>query len=203
MLNFIAPATPVLRSAPPRGADWLHEAKFDGWRIQLHKDGSVARLYTKGGYDCTTRFGGLSSALAAVPARSCIIDGEVTAFDPLGLLDFDALHSGTADDDDIAVWAFDLLFHNGRDVRELPLVERKDLLMVLIMGAGDSRLRLSDGFDDGGELLAAAERMGLEGVVSKRRDAPYRSGSQCGWIKTKTRAWREANKDRWRLFERH
>jgi bifunctional non-homologous end joining protein LigD len=145
----------------------------------------------------------VAQKLVAVPARSCIIDGEVTAFDPLGLLNFDALHSGTADDDDIAVWAFDLLFHNGRDVRELPLVERKDLLMVFIMGAGDSRLRLSDSFDDGAELLAAAERMELEGVVSKRRDAPYRSGTRCGWIKAKTQAWREANKERWRLFERH
>jgi hypothetical protein len=93
----------------------------------------------------------LCGALAPVPARSCIIDGEVTAFDPLVLLDFDALHLRTADDGDIAVWAFDLLFHNGRDVR-----------MVLIMGAGDSRLRLSDDFDDGVELLAAAERMGLD-----------------------------------------
>lgn len=104
----------------------------------------------------------LCGALAPVPARSCIIDGEVTAFDPLGLLDFDALHLRTADDGDIAVWAFDLLFHNGRDVRKLPLVECKDLRMVLIMGAGDSRLRLSDDFDDGVELLAAAERMGLD-----------------------------------------
>jgi bifunctional non-homologous end joining protein LigD len=183
-------------------ADWLHEAKFDGWRIQLHKDGSVVRLYTKSGYDCTTRFGLLCSALASVPARSCIIDGEVTAFDPLCLLDFHALHFRTAADDDIAVWAFDLLFHNGRDVRELSLGERKDLLMVLVMGAGDDRLRLSDGFDDGVELLAAAERMGLEGVVSKRRDAPYRSGTKCGWVKVKTQAWREANRERWRLFER-
>jgi bifunctional non-homologous end joining protein LigD len=138
----------------------------------------------------------------AVPTRSCIIDGEVTAFDPLGLLDFHALHFRTAADDDIAVWAFDLLFHNGRDVRELPLVKRKDLLMVLIMGAGDDRLRLSDGFDDGVELLAAADRMGLEGVVSKRRDAPYRPGTMSGWVKVKTQAWREANKERWRLFER-
>jgi bifunctional non-homologous end joining protein LigD len=88
-------------------------------------------------------------------------------------------------------------------VRELPLVERKDLLMVLIMGAGDDRLRLSDGFDDGVELLAAAERMGLEGVVSKRRDAAYRSGPRCSWIKTKTEAWREANKERGHLFDRH
>jgi bifunctional non-homologous end joining protein LigD len=73
-------------------------------------------------------------------------------------------------------------------VRKLPLIERKELLMVLIIGAGGSRLRLSDGFDDGVELLAAAERMGLEGVVSKRRDAAYRSGPRCGWIKTKTQA---------------
>jgi bifunctional non-homologous end joining protein LigD len=118
------------------------------------------------------------------------------------LLDFHALHFRTADDDDIAVWAFDLLFHDGKDVRELPLIGRKDLLMVLIMGTGDSRLRLSDGFDDGVELLAAAERMGLEGVVSKRRDAPYRSGTMSSWVKVKTQAWREANRDRWRLFER-
>jgi bifunctional non-homologous end joining protein LigD len=88
-------------------------------------------------------------------------------------------------------------------VRKLPLVERKDLLMVLIMGAGDCRLRLSVGFDDGAKLLAAAERMGLEGVVSKRRDAPYRSGTECGWVKVKTQACREANRERWRLFERH
>jgi bifunctional non-homologous end joining protein LigD len=85
MLEFVEPATPVLRSTPPRGPHWLHKAKFDGWRIQLHKDCSVVKLYTKNGYDCTRRFGGLSSALAAVPARSCIIVGEVTAFDPLGV----------------------------------------------------------------------------------------------------------------------
>jgi ATP-dependent DNA ligase len=76
MLDFVPPAIPVLHSEPARGADWLHEAKFDGWRIQLHKDGSLVRLYTKNGYDCTRHFGGLSSALAAVPARSCISTGR-------------------------------------------------------------------------------------------------------------------------------
>jgi len=99
----------------------------------------------------------------------------VTAFDPLGLFDFRALHFCTADDDDVAVWALDLLFHDGRDVRELPLVERKDLLMVLT-GAGESRLRLSDGFHDGAELLAAAERLGLEGVVSGLEGVSVRCG---------------------------
>jgi bifunctional non-homologous end joining protein LigD len=176
-MQFIVPAQPKLRASPPVGDGWIHEAKFDGLRIQLHKDGDVVRLYTKNGYDCTNRFQALTTALAAVPARSCIIDGEVTAFDPLGLIDFHALHFRNAADEDIAVWAFDLLFHNGREVRQLPLVERKDLLMVLVMGAGDERLRLSDGFDDGVELLAAAERTGLEGIVSKKAMAPDRSGT--------------------------
>ena len=90
-----------------------------------------------------------------------------------------------------------MLFHDGRDVRKLPLVERKDLLMVLVMGAGDDRPRLSDGFDDGVKLLTASEWMGLEGVVSKRRNAAYRSGPRCGWIKTMTKAWREANRLPW------
>lgn len=118
-------------------------------------------------------------------------------------MDFHALHFRNAADDDIAVWAFDLLFHKGKDVRERPLVARKDILMVLIMGAGDDRLRVSDGFDDGIEVLAAAERMGLEGIVSKKADMPYRSGPLCDWIKVKCPSWREANRDRRRLFERH
>jgi hypothetical protein len=103
------------------------------------------------------------------------------------------LHSPLADD-----------FHNAwlDNITSIDDSLLPELLVVLIAGTGDSRLRLSDGFDDGAELLAAAERMGLEGVVSKRRDAPYRSGTRCGWVKTKTKAWREANKDRWRLFER-
>jgi bifunctional non-homologous end joining protein LigD len=202
-MHLIEPALPKLRAAPRVGDGWTHEVKFDGWRIQLHKDGSRVRLYTKSGYDCTSRFQALTTALMAVPARYCIIDGEVTAFDPLGLMDFHALHSRTADDDDIAVWAFDLLFHNGRDVRELPLVERKDVLMVLVMATGDERLRLSDGFDDGVELLAGAERMGLEGIVSKKASSLYRSGTKCGWVKVKCPSWREANKERWRRFDRY
>ena len=141
-MQFIVPAQPKLRASPPVGDGWIHEAKFDGLRIQLHKDGDVVRLYTKNGYDCTTRFHALTTALAAVPARSCVIDGEVTAFDPLGLIASHALHFRIAADEDIAVSAFDLLFHNGRDVRKLPLIDRKDLVTVLVMGAGDDRLRL-------------------------------------------------------------
>jgi bifunctional non-homologous end joining protein LigD len=97
----------------------------------------------------------------------------------------------------------DLLHHNGRDLRELPLFERKDRLEKVVITANASWLHFSESFDDRLELLAAADRMHLEGIVSKRRDAPYRSGKQCGWVKVKCATWREANKERWRLFERH
>ena len=100
------------------------------------------------------------------------------------------------------MWAFDLLQHNGRDLRELPLVERKARLEKVIIAANAGWLHYSESFDDGFELLKAADRMRLEGIVSKRRDAPYRSGKQSDWIKTKCATWRQANKERWRLFER-
>ena len=100
------------------------------------------------------------------------------------------------------VWAFDLLYLNGRDLRELPLFERKARLEKLIASTNTGWLHYSEGFDDGIALLKAADRMKREGIVSKRRDAPYRSGKQYGWVKVKCE-WRAANKERWRLFERH
>ena len=103
----------------------------------------------------------------------------------------------------LCAWAFDLLHHNGRDLRELPQFERKARLEKLILAANANWLHYSESFDDGLELLKAADRMRLEGIVSKRRDAPYRSGKQSEWIKVKCATWREANKERWRLFERH
>jgi bifunctional non-homologous end joining protein LigD len=108
--------------------------------------------------------------------------------------DFYALHFHTRSR--LCVWAFDLLRHNGRDLRKLPLIERKARLEKLIVAANANWLRYSESFDDGLKLLQAADRMRLEGVVSKRRDAPYRSGKQCGWVKVKCASWREANKER-------
>ena len=133
--------------------------------------------------------------------RSLVIDGELVACNAAGLPNFCALHFRRRDRD-LCVWAFDLLQHNGRDLRELPLLERKARLEKLILAANANWLRYSESFDDGLELLKAADRMRLEGIVSKRRDAPYRPGKQCGWVKVKCKTWREANKERWRLFER-
>ena len=141
-------------------------------------------------------------ALVRLPVRSLIIDGELVACDDAGVPHYYALHFHSRKYG-LRAWAFDLLHHNWRDLRELPLVERRARFEKLILAANANWLHYSESFDDGLELLAAADRMHLEGIVSKRRDAPYRSGKQCGWVKVKCATWREANKERWRLFERH
>jgi bifunctional non-homologous end joining protein LigD len=134
--------------------------------------------------------------------RSLVIDGELVACNAAGLPNFYALHFRRRDRD-LCVWAFDLLHRNGRDLRELPMFERRARLEKLILPVNANWLRYSESFDDGIALLMAADRMALERIVSKPRDAPYRSGKQCGWIKVKCATWRAANKERWRLFERH
>ena len=133
--------------------------------------------------------------------RSLIIDGELVACDDDGVPNFYRLHFHSHDCG-LCVWAFDLLHHNGRDLRELPLFERKARLEKLILAANANWLHYSESLDDGLELVKAADRMRLEGIVSKRRDAPYRSGKQCGWVKVKCGTWRAGNKEQWRLFER-
>jgi bifunctional non-homologous end joining protein LigD len=107
----------VLHPVPPRGAGWLHEVKFDGWRVQLHKYGKFVQLYTRGGHKAARRFS----------ARSCVIDSEVVACDTRGLPDFHALHF-LRDGREVCVWAVDLLYLDAKDVRGLSLVERKFLL---------------------------------------------------------------------------
>jgi bifunctional non-homologous end joining protein LigD len=128
-------------------------------------------------------------ALARLPVRSLIIDGELVACDDAGVPQYYTLHFHSRKYG-LCAWAFDLLHHNGRDLRELPLIERKARLKKLIVATNANWLRYSESFDDGIELLKAADRMKLEGIVSKRRDAPYRSGTQCDWIKVKCATWR-------------
>ena len=100
-------------------------------------------------------------------------------------------------DANLCIWCFDLLAQDGNDIRELPLVQRKARLRDILIDVDDERLRYSEEFDDPVKLLAVAEKMGLEGVVSKRKDRPYKSGKLCDWVKVKTPSWREANAGRW------
>jgi bifunctional non-homologous end joining protein LigD len=198
---FIVPCSPVQRTWPPVGNSWLHEVKFDGWRIQLHKSSRRATVYTKSGHDFARRFPAIAAAVAALPVQSLIIDGELTACDSRGIPDFRAVHFHNVPEDALCVWAFDILHLNGADLREVPLIERKYALEKIIYKANDHTLRLSETFDDGEKLLASCEHMGLEGIVSKRRVFPYRSGP-ADWIKVKCLTWREANKDCHELFKK-
>jgi bifunctional non-homologous end joining protein LigD len=155
--EFIIPCSPTLRARPPTGEAWLHEIKFDGWRIQLHKRGGDVALYTKNGHDYTKRLPSIAAAVAELPARSAIIDGELTAIDERGLPDFRALHFRKRKEQHLCVWAFDLLELNGRDLRELALENRKHSLKNLLNKTGDIRVRFSESFDDAERLLAHAE----------------------------------------------
>jgi ATP-dependent DNA ligase len=198
---FIVPCSPVQRGRPPVGDDWLHEVKFDGWRVQLHKSKRGATVYTKNGNDFTMRFPPIAAAVAALPVQTAIIDGELTACDYRGVPDFRALHFRSIEHHALCVWAFDILLLNGADLRDVPLTKRKYALEKIIYKAQDHTLRLSETFDDGVKLLTSCEKMGLEGIVSKRRDFPYRSGA-ADWIKVKCLTWREANKNRGELFNK-
>jgi bifunctional non-homologous end joining protein LigD len=195
---FIVPSAPVSKASPPRGDGWLHEVKFDGWRLQLHRRGRDVALFTKNGHDYTRPLPSIAHPFSHMPGiHSAVIDGELVASDDRGVPDFLSLHFRA--EGQLCVWAFDLLFLNDKDLREQPLSERRRLLQKIILRAHTDWLQFSETFDDGTKLLASCERMGLEGIVSKKKDAPYRSG-KCDWIKVKCPSWREANKNRGDLF---
>ena len=195
---FIVPSAPVLKKAPPSGPEWLHEVKHDGWRAQLHRHDGGSTILSKSGKDISGRFAVIELALRSL--RSCVIDAEIVGCDAKGVPHFRSLMAGNAHG--FCAWCFDLLSVGGKDVRREPLEERRARLEGLLGGADADLLRFSEAFDDPEKLLAGALELGLEGIVSKKRDQPYRSGKNVGWIKVKTAAWREANRDRWEMFER-
>ena len=199
--HFIPPCSPVRATAVPAGEGWVHEVKFDGYRVQVHKLGSRVVIFSRKGHDFSERFPSIVQELRELPAKAAVLDGEVVASDADGRPNFARLHVRWTRPGTLHLWAFDLLALNGQDWRRQPLVKRQDRLQVLLARFGCPAVSLSEAFEDGLALLRAAEARGLEGIVSKRRDAPYRSGDCRDWRKVKTAAWREANRERWRLFE--
>jgi bifunctional non-homologous end joining protein LigD len=192
----------VTAKSVPTGAEWLHEVKFDGYRVQAHKVGSRVVIYSRNGHNFTDRFPSVAQLLHELPAKAAVLDGEVVASDANGHPNFARLHVRWTRPGTIHLWAFDLLAFNGRDLRLQPLMKRQACLQTLLERFGCPAVSLSEPLEDGLALLRVAEERGLEGIVSKRRDAPYRSGECRDWRKVKTTAWREANRERWRLFEK-
>jgi len=183
------------------GDDWQHEIKFDGFRVQIHKLGDDVELYSRNGSRFSRRFPRLVEVVHKLPARSAIIDGEIVASDVRGMPNFWRLFLGSARPGELIVWAFDLLAINGKDLRRWSLEARQGRLQALLSRSSCQGVLASEAFTDGLALLRVAEKHGLEGVVSKRRDAPYGSGACRGWRKVKTTAFREANPELWRLLE--
>lgn len=184
--DFVAPELATLVARPPTGPDWIHEIKLDGYRLQARVEGGAVRLLTRSGLDWTDRFGpGIAAGFAALPVESALIDGELVVEGRAGASDFSALQAdlSAGRQDRFVFYAFDLLFLDGQDLRRRPLTERKAALAPLT-GAGP--IRLSADFADQGDLvLRHACRLSLEGLVSKRADAPYRSGRTRDWLKSK------------------
>ena len=176
---------------PPGGAGWAHEIKFDGYRIQIGVGGGKAVLRNRKGLDWSDRFPALTADAAGWP--DAVIDGELCALDPDHMPDFSALQAAISDGrtDDLVYFAFDLLSEGDEDLRKLPLSHRKARLQAYVdrvAKAGAKRLRYVEHFASSGQaVLESACRMDLEGVISKKLDAPYRAGRSPTWVKSKCR----------------
>jgi bifunctional non-homologous end joining protein LigD len=186
--RWVEPELATLVHAIPNGDEWLHETKFDGYRALCRIENGRARWLTRAGNDWTAKFASLSPELEALPVNAALFDGEVVVLSDDGTTSFQDLQNAFRDGNRrLTYCAFDLLYLDGYDLRASPLHARKAALHALVRRARDENtLRYSDHLEGRGEkLLDAACRRGLEGIVSKRRDDPYRSGRGHGWVKTK------------------
>lgn len=178
--GFVEPRLPSARATAPTGASWVHEVKYDGIRLVVRRDGKRARVYTRRGFDWTGRFPCIEDALHSLRARSATLDGEAVWCGDDGLPDFKKLRS-QAYNHEVYLYAFDLLELNGKDWRQQPLEKRKARLEKLL--AGSTGVRFSEHLDGDAQMIFEhACRLGLEGIVSKRRDLLYRSGRAKSWI---------------------
>jgi bifunctional non-homologous end joining protein LigD len=192
--EFVEPTLATLSATPPEGDRWIHEIKFDGYRLQARIEAGRVKLLTRSGLDWTRRFGkDVVAALKALPLGKALIDGELVVETGSGASDFSALQAdlSAGKSDRFAFYVFDLLHLDGYDLRAVPLIERKRMLEGLVR-ADIGRVRYSSHFEEnGGLVLQHACRLSLEGVISKQADAPYRSGRGKTWIKSKCSARQE------------
>jgi bifunctional non-homologous end joining protein LigD len=188
--DFIPPQLTIQTREAPRGEGWVHELKLDGYRIQVRidKKGKDVKLYTRNGLDWTRRMTAVAEAASRLPVTSALLDGEVVVLDENGGTSFAALQAAFQDHapHPMTYFAFDLLHLDGHDLRREPLLARKELLAKILPRESDATLRYSEHFEQqGSDVFANACRLGAEGIVSKRTDAPYTSGRSASWIKIK------------------
>jgi len=178
---------PTVGKTVPSTPEWFHEIKFDGFRLRVERDGTRVRLITRGGYDWTKRFPWIAEAALKNRRTQFVIDGEAVILGVNGVSDFNALHS-RKQNHEVQLCAFDVLAMDEEDLRSQPLSKRKTNLDRLLRGRSDGIF--VDPFEQGAigpDLFRAACDMGLEGLVSRRGDRPYRGGRSKDWIKVKNR----------------
>jgi bifunctional non-homologous end joining protein LigD len=186
---FVEPCLATLAAHAPVGGEWVHEIKFDGYRLQARIDGGKVKLLTRKGLDWTVKFGRLAEALKALKLGAALIDGEVVVEGAGGVSSFTGLQEELKSErsDRMIYYAFDLLYLGGYKLADAPLIDRKTLLAGLLDDApAGGAIRFSDHIEtDGATMLRHACRLGLEGIISKRRDLPYRPGRRGDWLKAK------------------
>ena len=183
-LGIIEPCLPSPAKATPSGPGWIHEIKHDGFRIMARHDTAGVRLITRHRNDFTDRFPFIATAVKALPARSCVIDGEAIVCDENGLAVFDLIR-GHGSNASAVLCAFDLLELDGKDLRRQPIEIRKHLLAKLLRGSHLSVVLNEHFEEDGASVYRAACQLGCEGVVSKRLGSTYRRGRSPLWVKVK------------------
>jgi bifunctional non-homologous end joining protein LigD len=186
--SFIPPQLATQSDEPPSQSTWLHELKLDGYRIQARKDGDKVQLLTRTGLDWTHRMKAVAEAVAQLPAKTVLLDGEVVVLDADGLTSFANLQAAFKDGakHPLTYYVFDLLHLNGHNLRPLPLEQRKSTLAALLAENSNETIRFSDHLDaDGARVFQKACSLHAEGIVSKLASAPYTSGRTRTWLKIK------------------
>ena len=182
------PQLATLVKAAPAGDEWLHEMKFDGYRMVCRIEAGRVNVQSRNLQDWTAKFSGVSAACAELPVRQALFDGEVVALASDGTSDFQTLQNflSAGQADKLIYYVFDLLYLDGYDLTGAALADRKQVLAQLVPGTDRGIIRLSEHFEGSGpEFFAQACRLGLEGIISKRSDRPYERGRGYDWLKTK------------------
>jgi bifunctional non-homologous end joining protein LigD len=187
--NFVEPALASSIERVPSGSRWIHEIKFDGYRVQTHIHNDAVKIFTRRGYDWTHRFKKAAHDAWRIKASSAVVDGEIVVPAADGTTDFSILQNELkGSSNKIVLVAFDLLYLEGRDLRKLPLWQRKAALKKIVEGTD---VQFSESFEiEGADMFAHACKLGMEGVISKVRESAYPKGRSNDWVK-KTCAQRE------------
>jgi bifunctional non-homologous end joining protein LigD len=193
--TFLPPSLAALADVPPSGPQWVHEIKYDGYRIQARIDGNNIKLLTRNNLDWTARFNGIAAALKELRLGSALLDGEIVVEDANGIPSLGYLQADLKEgrQDRLRYHVFDLLYCDGFDLTRASLLDRKEVLeQILRQVPADFPIRFSEHLEqDGRTMFEHAGRLGLEGIVSKRKDLPYRAGRGDHWIKSKAIAQQE------------